>query len=163
VSGGLTAASAHGVRVRAACAADAPAVAHGVRQLLLEFGGSSPSLEAMQVVAGTIIDDVAAGVVLVAESDGKLCGVLAASWQTAIHVPGVYALIQDLWVNPDCRGRAVGRELVAALARLARARGVARVEVGLPRESFVRFAATEAFYLAAGFTPNGPRMRMALA
>ena len=40
---------------------------------------------------------------------------LVASWQAAIHVPGAYALIQDLWVDPDCRGRAVGRELVAAL------------------------------------------------
>ena len=150
-------------RVRVARAADAEAVARAVRELLLELGGDAPGLEAMQDVASALIDDAAAGAVLVAEADGQLVGVLAASWQTAIHVPGAYALIQDLWVAPERRGRAVGRELLAALVELARARDIARVEVGLPRESFARFAATEAFYLANGFTPNGPRMRMVLA
>jgi GNAT superfamily N-acetyltransferase len=163
VSVELTAAPLQGLRVRAARAADAGAVARAVRELLLELGGEAPSVERMQGVASALIDDAAAGTVLVAEADGELAGVLAASWQAAIHVPGAYALIQDLWVDPDRRSQAVGRELLAALVELARARNIRRVEVGLPRESFARFAATEAFYLANGFTANGPRMRMVLA
>jgi GNAT superfamily N-acetyltransferase len=90
---------------------------------------------------------------------GSLVGVLSMSWQCAIHTPGRYALIQDLWVRPGWRGSGVGAGLLAALFALARERGVPRVEVGLPRESFAAVAATEAFYVANGFTGLGPRMR----
>jgi GNAT superfamily N-acetyltransferase len=145
--------------VRRAIQADAPAVAAAVRELLLELDGTPSPLKAMEAVAATLIESPSAGAVLVAEADRQLVGVLAASWQMAIHVPGSYALIQDLWVARDWRSRSVGGELLGALYELARAEGFARVEVGLPRESFARFAATEAFYLGNGFKPNGPRMR----
>ena len=39
---------------------------------------------------------------------------------------------------------------------------MARVEVGLPRESFPAIDATAAFYRANGFEALGPRMRRAL-
>jgi GNAT superfamily N-acetyltransferase len=146
-------------RVRAAGPDDADAVAAAVRELLVELDGTPSSLPAMRAVARELIDSPAAGAVLVADADGELVGVLAASWQLAIHVPGSYALIQDLWVHRDWRGRKLGAELLAALLALARAKQLARVEVGLPRESFARFAATEAFYLSQGFIANGPRMR----
>ena len=92
-------------------------------------------------------------------SGGAIVGVLGASWQSAIHIPGRYALIQDLWVHPSWRGAGVGGGLLAALFELARRAGIACVEVGLPRERFAGLAATEAFYLANGFTPLGARMR----
>ncbi|PRP92657.1 putative acetyltransferase [Enhygromyxa salina] len=40
--------------------------------------------------------------------------------------PGLY--LEDLYVSPEHRGRGHGRALLAALARLARARGCARME-----------------------------------
>jgi GNAT superfamily N-acetyltransferase len=88
--------------------------------------------------------------------------VLGASWQRAIHVPGRYATIQDLWVDSAHRGNGVGAELVAELVRLAREQGVSRIEVGLPKESFAAIKATEAFYLGNGFEHLGPRMRRLL-
>jgi GNAT superfamily N-acetyltransferase len=94
---------------------------------------------------------------------GAIVGVLAASWQTAIHVPGRYALIQDLWVAASHRGQAIGGALLDALFALARERAMARVEVGLPRESFAGIRATEAFYLHNGFAPLGARMRRLLS
>jgi hypothetical protein len=102
------------------------------------------------------------GELLVAEEDGAIVGVLAASWQRAIHVPGPYATIQDLWVDREWRSRGIGAELVAALAARARERGVARLEVGLPREDFPALEQTEAFYRGAGFEHLGPRMRLLL-
>jgi GNAT superfamily N-acetyltransferase len=152
-----------GWEVRGACHTDVEAVAVAVGALLLELGGTPPPRSSMQDVVRTLIDTPEAGAVLVADADGQLVGVLAASWQVAIHVPGAYALIQDLWVHRAWRGRAVGAGLLAALYALAGARGFARVEVGLPRESFARFEATEAFYLGNGFEPNGPRMRLVLS
>jgi len=131
----------------------------------------------MGVAARALLDDSRAGALLVAQASGAgadravlgastagaIVGVLGASWQSAIHTPGRYALIQDLWVHPAWRGSGVGGGLLAALFELARERGVARVEVGLPRERFAGLAATEAFYLANGFTALGTRMRRGIA
>ena len=150
-------------RVRPAGHGDAAAVAVAVRELLLELDGTPAALPAMEAAARALIDEPAAGVVLVAHARDGLVGVLAASWQVAIHVPGAYALIQDLWVHPRWRGLAVGGGLLDALFELACAKHCTRIEVGLPRESFARFAATEAFYLGNGFKPNGPRMRRTLS
>jgi GNAT superfamily N-acetyltransferase len=149
-------------RVRPAGHGDVEVVAVAVRELLAELDGTPAPLPAMQAAVRTLIDSPWLGAVLVAEADGGLVGTLAASWQIAIHVPGSYALIQDLWVDPAWRGRDIGGGLLAALFELARSKGFERVEVGLPRESFARFATTEAFYLGNGFAPNGPRMRRLL-
>jgi GNAT superfamily N-acetyltransferase len=175
--------------VRAAAGEDTSAVAGAVHQLLRELGGTPPPLIEMEKTVRELIGDPAAGAVLVAADDdatgarergtagagagagtgkrgvgvagerGAIVGVIAASWQTAIHVPGRYALIQDLWVASSHRGQAIGRALLDALFALAREQGMARAEVGLPRESFAAIRATEAFYLDNGFAPLGARMR----
>jgi GNAT superfamily N-acetyltransferase len=149
--------------IRGARHEDVPAVAAAVRELLVELDGTPPCASAMEDVTRTLIDSPWEGAVLVAQGDHALVGVIAASWQTAIHAPGAYALIQDLWVDPRSRGQAIGAGLIKALIELARSRHIERVEVGLPRESFARFGATEAFYLSNGFTPNGPRMRRSIS
>ncbi len=149
--------------VRPACSEDAETIATAVRELLSELDGTPSAVPGMEGAARTLIESPWAGAVLVAQADDGLVGMLAASWQMAIHVPGAYALIQDLWVDPAWRGREIGSSLLAALFELAREKGFERVEVGLPRESFSQFAATEAFYLGNGFEPNGPRMRRILS
>jgi GNAT superfamily N-acetyltransferase len=145
--------------VRAARTEDVPAVAAAIAELLTELGGKHPGRAAMQDAAHALIDDPDLGAALLAELDGELVGVLAASWQTAIHVPGRYALIQDLWVHPTWRSKEIGGELVRALCELAGERQITHVEVGLPREHFAGLSATEAFYLNNGFVLLGPRMR----
>lgn len=159
VGAGAGSASWH---VRRAASRDVSAAAAVVGELLRELGGASPPLPAMEAAARTLIDDPQAGALLVAEGDGAIVGVLGASWQSAIHVPGRYALIQDLWVHPSWRGSRVGAGLLAALFEVAGELGVARIEVGLPEARFAGLAATEAFYLANGFTPLGVRMRRGL-
>lgn len=149
-------------QVRAAGEQDVVAVSSAVADLLVELGGTPPAPQEMQAAARALIEDRDAGAVLVAELDGALVGVIAASWQTAIHIPGRYALIQDLWVHPAWRSREIGGDLVGALCELASERQIARIEVGLPRESFAGLDATEAFYVRNGFTPLGRRMRRVL-
>jgi GNAT superfamily N-acetyltransferase len=148
--------------VREAGAADAEAVATAVEALLAELGGSCPERSELETEVRALLDDPAGGSVLIAEAGEKIVGVLSASWQRAIHVPGVYATIQDLWVDEDWRSRGVGAELVEAIASQARARGVGRLEVGLPRETFAAIASTESFYRRNGFEHLGPRMRRLL-
>ena len=149
-------------RVREAVLEDVPAVAAGVSELLVELSGGGPPTSELEAAARELIAEPRLGTLLIAEADGELVGVLAASWQHAIHVPGRYGTIQDLWVGPDWRSRAIGRDLVEAYADLARAQGAHRLEVGLPRETFAKIEATEAFYRANGFEHLGPRMRRKL-
>lgn len=149
--------------IRPATGEDAAAVAAAVEALLIELGGERPSASALAEAARKLAEDPALGVLLVAECEGAIVGVLAASWQYAVHVPGRYGTIQDLWVDPEWRSRALGRELVLALVQQAIGLGVPRLEVGLPQESFAGLAATERFYRDNGFTPLGPRMRRLLS
>lgn len=153
---------ATGATVREAGAEDVEAVAAAVESLLLELGGRRPERHELEAEVRALLDDPAGGSVLIAEADGSIVGVLSASWQRAIHVPGIYATIQDLWVDGAWRSRGVGAELVEAVASQARARGVSRLEVGLPRESFAAIASTESFYERNGFEHLGPRMRRLL-
>lgn len=148
--------------VREAGAGDVEGVASAIEALLAELGGRSPERAEIEAETRALLEDPAGGSVLIAEADGEIVGVLSASWQRAIHVPGIYATIQDLWVDGAWRSRGVGAELVEAIASQARARGVGRLEVGLPRETFAAIASTESFYERNGFEHLGPRMRRLL-
>lgn len=154
--------SAPAWRVREALTPDAPAIAAAVAELLVELSGGGPSAPELEKATRELAGNREAGALLVAEADGEIVGVLAASRQHAIHVPGSYGTIQDLWVHPEWRSRAIGHDLVEAYCELAREEGAMRIEVGLPRETFAKIGATEAFYLANGFEHLGPRMRRKL-
>lgn len=154
--------SREGWGVREATVDDAARVAAAVGELLVELSGGGPPVAELEAATRKLIEEPELGTLLVAEAEGELVGVLAASWQHAVHVPGRYGTIQDLWVQPEWRSRAIGRDLVEAYANLARAQGAQRLEVGLPREDFARIDATEAFYRANGFEHLGPRMRRKL-
>ncbi|HEY2537557.1 MAG TPA: GNAT family N-acetyltransferase [Solirubrobacteraceae bacterium] len=161
-------ASATGTRVRTATHEDLPAIVAAVADLLVELGSQPPQTAQMLESARALLEDPRAGALLLAEAreedeleqDEGVVGVLTASYQVALHVPGRYALIQDLWVRPSWRGRAVGHELLSALFELARAQGMARAEVGLPRDTFADIDATEGFYVHNGFEHLGARMRL---
>jgi ribosomal protein S18 acetylase RimI-like enzyme len=150
--------------VREAAEADVQAVAAGIGELLVELSGGGPVVSELEEAVTKLVRDRGLGALLVAEAGGEdgIVGVLAASWQHAVHVPGRYGTIQDLWVHPDWRSKAIGHELVDAFCEVARAAGAQRIEVGLPRENFERIGATEAFYRANGFEHLGPRMRRKL-
>lgn len=149
--------------VRPATVEDAAAVASAVHELLRELGGAPDRSAALEAAVRELLDDPAAGALLVAQDGDRIIGLLAASFQIAIHVPGRYALIQDLWVHPRWRGQAVGAELLKGLFALVRERRIARVEVGLPSERFPGLRSTEAFYLGNGFEQLGARMRKVLS
>ncbi len=160
-------ASATGTRVRTATHEDLPAIVAAVAELLVELGSRPPQTAQMLQSARALLEDPRSGALLLAEAEeGEqeedkegVVGVLTASYQFALHVPGRYALIQDLWVRPSWRGRAVGHELLSALFELAREQGMARAEVGLPRDTFTDIRATEGFYVHNGFEHLGARMR----
>jgi branched-chain amino acid aminotransferase len=148
--------------VRAAAHEDVAAIAAAIEQLLIELGGRRPPRAELEAEIEAALADPAIGATIVAAAEGEIVGVLSASWQRALHVPGRYATIQDLWVDPERRSDGLGAALVDGLADLCQAQGVVRIEVGLPRESFDAIRATEAFYQRNGFEHLGPRMRRLL-
>lgn len=145
--------------VRTARGDDVAAVVAAVEELLLELGGKPAGTRALEEATRAVLADRDVGALLVAQANHAIIGVLGASWQTAIHAAGRYALIQELWVNPSWRSNEIGSDLLVALFALARERQITRVEVGLPQEGFPGIVATEVFYRRNGFTPLGPRMR----
>lgn len=152
-----------GATVRRATGDDVPAAAAGVAELLVELGGEGPPAVELERAVAELAADREMGALLVAEVEGAgVVGVLAASWQFAVHVPGRYGTIQDLWVHPDWRSKEIGRDLLAAFFELAKDEGAKRVEVGLPRDDFPNLRATEGFYLGNDFVHLGPRMRRRL-
>lgn len=114
-------------QVREATEADAPAVAAALGQLLVELSGGGPAASELEKATTELVRDKGMGALLVADGGGEdgVVGVLAASWQHAVHVPGRYGTIQDLWVHPEWRSKAIGHDLVAAFCELAREAGAA--------------------------------------
>lgn len=161
-TGTASARGADGWHVRPAGPGDVPAAAEAVGELLDELGGKRPSAAELEAEARALVEHPELGALLVAEAGGEVVGVLAASYVRAMHVPGSYAVIQDLWVHPSWRSRTIGADLLAAIAAVARERGMPRIEVGLPQETFAGIRATEAFYLGNGFVSLGIRMRRRL-
>jgi GNAT superfamily N-acetyltransferase len=146
--------------IREATHEDVPEVATCVRELLVELGGKPLATPALAETAHALIDDGSNGAVFVAEhNNGEIVGVIGASWQLAMRVPGRYGVIQELWVKPSFRYLTIGAELVEALVELARKRGVDRIEVGLPGANYQHTSATEAFYVNNDFAEIGIRMR----
>lgn len=66
--------------------------------------------------------------VLIGEEDGKAAGfaLFFHNYSTFVGRPGVY--LEDLFVNPESRGKGYGRALLARLAAIARERNCSRVE-----------------------------------
>lgn len=148
--------------VRAATHEDVPELIGGVIELLVEIGGNPAPAERLERAARELIDAPAAGAILVAACEGRVVGLLGASWQSAIRVPGRYGLIQELWVAPAYRHLEIGKALVDELADVAREQGVERLEVGLPGERYAGVAATESFYERNRFKAIGLRMKRLL-
>ena len=65
---------------------------------------------------------------LIAEDDGKPVGfaLFFHNFSTFIGRPGIY--LEDLFVNPEARGRGYGKALLARLAAIAKERNCGRLE-----------------------------------
>jgi GNAT superfamily N-acetyltransferase len=150
------------VAIRRATRADVPALVAGVIELLVEIGGEPAPAEQLEEAARALIESPDAGVVLVAECEEQIVGVLGVSWQTAIRIPGRYGVIQELWVERAYRYKEIGADMLTALAKLAREEGVGRLEVGLPSERYRNLVSTESFYETNDFKGIGLRMRRLL-
>jgi para-aminobenzoate synthetase len=154
--------------VRIAEKDEAPAVVQGVLSLLIELGGPSKMFSPEKAIeaAEYLLAHRDRGLVFLLHDNDqskKLVGLCSVSFVHAIRTCGMYALIQELWVDQAARSRSGGRKLIQAAASAAELYGAACLEVGLPTSAAHEDSAVRRFYVSCGFTQLGPRMRLVLA
>lgn len=114
--------------IRAATPADVPLILQLIRELA-EYEKLAQEVRATEAqLHATLFVPNPAAEVVIAEHGGAPVGfaVFFASYSTWEAARGLY--LEDLFVRPDARGKGIGRELLEHLARIALARGWARLE-----------------------------------
>jgi len=137
--------------IRFATAADVPTILHFIRSL-----ARYEKLEA-EVVAdedglrATLFGARPAAEVLLAALAGAPVGfaLFFPSYSTFLGKPGLY--LEDLFVEPEARGRGIGVALMSALARIAVERDYGRFDWSVLDWN----APSLAFYAALGAVPQG--------
>jgi GNAT superfamily N-acetyltransferase len=64
---------------------------------------------------------------LIAEVDGKVCGLVHYTFQESTWAPNNFCLLEDLFVDPSLRGQGVGRALIDAVFEIATKSGSSRL------------------------------------
>ncbi len=114
--------------IRPATAADTPAIAHLIRALAdYERLAHTVTLDDNRL-REHLFGPRPCAEVLLAEEAGAIVGfaLFFPTYSTFAGKPGLY--LEDLFVEPDHRGRGHGKDLLTAVARLAAERGCGRLE-----------------------------------
>lgn len=134
-----------------------------VERLLLELEDRPEEFAGLDR-ARTLRDLASAGdrfaAFLARDAGGKAVGVVTIVETFAIYAGGRYGVIDELYVDPDCRSGRVGRRLIEAAADHGRSRGWVRIEVTAPPEK--KWERTVRFYERQGFVFTGPKLRLPL-
>jgi len=83
--------------------------------------------------------------VLAARAEGRVVGVAVLAYRLSISAGGLFASVEDLYVEPDARRRGLGRALLEAVGERCAARGVSYIEAQVEDEE------ATAFYAAVGY------------
>jgi GNAT superfamily N-acetyltransferase len=109
-----------------------PADVLRIHALLLELASYERLTHEVQATEKSLHDALfgspPAAEALIAEVDGQTVGyaLYFTTYSTFVGRPGLY--LEDLYVQPHARGRGIGRQLLARLAKLAVERGYGRLE-----------------------------------
>lgn len=137
-------------RIRTATPDDVPAILGMIHDLAAyEREPDAVRTTEPQLHAALFGPDAVASALLASGADGEPAGFALwyRSFSTWEGVPGIY--LEDLFVSESARGSGLGRELLSALARIARHRGWRRLEWAVLRWN----APSIEFYDALGGRP----------
>ena len=117
---------------------------------LLENIRADGTAEDARRVFEHIMNSADLGLIVVAETNGTLCGYAYASYEWRTEFRGETMDIVALFVSPQWRSKGVGRSLIASLLENARHRGIRRVSA----EVHPGNSAIERTLEASGFEPE---------
>lgn len=141
------------ITIRKAVAADAAEIA----QLANLFGSLEGEVDDIFSAAIVLRDGFGpnpAFEVLLAEQDGRAVGYVLFDEFYNSEIPGRGIWLSDLFVDPDSRGKGLGKRLMAAVAREAVARGCVSLWWGVRN----RNAKARAFYETLGVRDDDTRI-----
>jgi GNAT superfamily N-acetyltransferase len=138
--------------VRAPTPADAEAIAELVGVL------GYPATPEEVVVRLARLAEWDAAVIIVAEADGRVVGLVTGHVFPSIHVTGPVAWLTTLVVSDRYQHRGIGAQLTGEIERWARQQGAARVSV----TSGAQRHAAHLFYERLGFERTGVRLTKVL-
>ena len=116
------------VHIRAATPADTALILQFIRELA-EYEKLAHQVVATEAgIRSSLFGARPAAECLIAESAGRPAGfaLFFHNFSTFLGKPGLY--LEDLYVKPELRGKGVGKQLLAHLAKLALSRGCGRFE-----------------------------------
>jgi GNAT superfamily N-acetyltransferase len=136
-------------QVRRATAAEAATVASLLDDFNREFDTPTPGVE---VLTGRLRHLLLGNDLVVLLLGQPAVGVAVVSFRVNVWHAGPVALLDELYIRPDLRGRRLGHALLEAACDLARQRGAEVLEINVDGED------TDArrFYEAHGFTNTEP-------
>jgi ribosomal protein S18 acetylase RimI-like enzyme len=142
--------------IRRASAGDAPQVARLLHDFNSEYEDHAPGVEDLTSHYRELIADGELTVLLAGERPDGFCQLRL---KRSHYTGRPDALIEELYVVPELRGRGTGRALFEATLEAARSAGATHVELTTGEDD----TAARALYESAGFTnreggPDGPRM-----
>lgn len=117
-----------GFRIRRARKGDAPVIMQLIRDLADYEKLAQDVVATEQDIDAQLFGPHPHAEALLAEYQGKPAGfaLFFHNFSTFLGRPGLY--LEDLFVKPDFRGRGIGKQLLATLARIAMERGCGRFE-----------------------------------
>jgi GNAT superfamily N-acetyltransferase len=114
--------------IRSATEEDVPLILHFIKALAEYERLADRVVANEETLRRTLFGNPRFAEVLFAEEDGKPAGfaLFFHNYSTFIGQPGIY--LEDLFVEPEYRGRGYGKALLARLARIAKERDCGRVD-----------------------------------
>ncbi len=117
-----------GLDIRTATEDDLPTILRFIEDLAVYERLRESCVATIEKLRSTLFTTPPAAEILIARYDGQPVGfaLFYHNYSTFLAQRGLF--LEDLFVNPDARGKGVGRALLSALARIAIERGCGRFE-----------------------------------
>jgi GNAT superfamily N-acetyltransferase len=148
------------MHIEAATEADLPALTKLLAVLFAQEAEFTPNPEAQHRGLLRIITNHDVGIVLVAKEDKKMLGMVILLYTVSIALGERVALLEDMVVGPEARGRGVGTHLLKRAVSVAEAAGCLRITLLTDQLNL----SAQRFYKQHGFTPSSMvPMRLHLA
>ena len=114
----------------------------------LSAGAIGTLTEQVKARLGECLADDSHLILVAEDANGKIAAYGSVHWLPYLFLSGPEGYVSELFVNAEARGKGIGRELLGAIEKTARARGCQRLSlINLrSRESYQR-----QFYIKAGW------------
>jgi ribosomal protein S18 acetylase RimI-like enzyme len=145
------------MQARLAERADVNEVLRLVSELLLELGGKALDPATATGVYDALISQPELGFVVLGEEKGSARAVCTVSFVHALRSSGRYAIVQEMYVEPQLRSSGIGRQVLEQPSRSPAAR-LPFIELETPYDGTRQIQ----FYLRSGFVSIGERLRLTL-